>query len=215
MTMRERFCDAAPEAGLGEAAVLEVDGAGEARASLEVPAPVCAAAEDASCETAWGAAGRERADSSWAPGCCPAGEKGDEADEASDDLRLPTSRGLGGGRDGKLAVGEGVSRAWAVVEMGGRRALGFWLCLGAPQGFWGWLIERAGPWAGRDGADGEAGGRGGGERRQTVDVAMPMWMCTEEGRALSRYLRHWSSTGDGDCTRPHTDLEHVGLLPQM
>ena len=169
MTMRERFCDEAPKAGLpevlGEPTVLEVESEGEARTSLEAPPPLlgcapppceaAAAAEDASCETALGAMVLEREDSSWlAESCCPAGEKGAEVDEAADDLRLPTRREDAGGSEGKLAVageyagreapGEGVLRcSWAKpVEMGVKRVL--WLCLGAPQGCC-WLIEMACP----------------------------------------------------------------------
>lgn len=119
MTMRERFCEDAPKAGLeevlGEPTVLDVESEGEARTSLEAPPPLvdcapapceaAAAAEDASCETALGAMVRDREDSSWLAGsCCPAGEKADEVEEAMDDLRLPTRRDELGGRDGKLAV---------------------------------------------------------------------------------------------------------------
>lgn len=119
MTMRERFCEDAPKGGLlavlGEPRVLEVDSEGEARTSLEAPPPLfdcapppceaAAAAEDANCETALGAMVRDREDSSWLAGsCCPAGEKADEVDEATDDLRLPTRRDEVGGSDGKLAV---------------------------------------------------------------------------------------------------------------
>jgi hypothetical protein len=117
MTMRERFCDEAPDVELavvlGEPTVLEVESEGEARTSLEAPPPLldcvpppceaAAAAEDASCETALGAMVRDREDSSWLAGsCCPAGEKADEVEEAADDLRLPTRREEAVGRDGKL-----------------------------------------------------------------------------------------------------------------
>jgi hypothetical protein len=108
MTMRERFwfCGNTLEAGLvdvlGDPTVLEADSEGEARTRretppplLEDPAPPCdaaaAAAEEASCETDCGAMVLAREDSSWPDGgCCPAceGEKGDEVDEATDELRL-------------------------------------------------------------------------------------------------------------------------------
>lgn len=119
MTMRERFCEDAPNAGLlealGEPRVLEVESEGEARTSLEAPPPLfanapppceaAAAAEDANCEAALGAMVRDREDSSWLAGsCCPAGEKADEVEEATDDLRLPTRRDEVAGRDGKLVV---------------------------------------------------------------------------------------------------------------
>jgi microcompartment protein CcmK/EutM len=165
--MRERFWGEAPEgllAVLGEPVVLEVESAGEARTSLEAPPPlldcapaplVAAAAEDASCEADWGAMVLvAREDSSWLAGsCCPAaGEKGDDVDEAADDLRLLTRRDEAGGSEGKLDVagdcvgrgllGEGVlvlRCSWAIaVEMGVRRVL--WFGLGAPQGCC-WLIE--------------------------------------------------------------------------
>ena len=114
--MRERFWDEGPEglvAVLGEPVVLEVESEGEARTSLEAPPPlldcapgplVAAAAEEAKCEAAWGAMVLDpREDSSWLAGsCCPAGEKGDDVDEAADDLRLPTRRDEAGGREGKL-----------------------------------------------------------------------------------------------------------------
>jgi hypothetical protein len=118
--MRERFCEGAAAglaAVLGEPVVLE-DSEGEARTSLEAPPPLldcapaaweAAAAEEASCEAGWGAMVLDREDSSWLAGsCCPAGEKGDDVDEAADDLRLPTRRDEdAGGRDGKLeAAGE-------------------------------------------------------------------------------------------------------------
>ena len=100
---------------LGEPTVLEVDSEGEARTSLEAPPPLLdcapppceavAAAEEASCEAAWGAMVLDREDSSWLAGsCCPAGEKCDEVDEAADDLRLPTRRDVAGGSEGKLEV---------------------------------------------------------------------------------------------------------------
>jgi hypothetical protein len=118
MTIRERFWDEAPKvellvAVLGEPTVLEVESEGEARTSLEAPPPLlddapppceaAAAAEDASCETAFGAMVLDREDSSWLAGsCCPAGENADEVEEAADDLRLPTRREVAEGRDGKL-----------------------------------------------------------------------------------------------------------------
>ena len=117
--MRERFWDEAPNvepvAVLGEPTVLEVESEGEARTSFGAPPPLLdcapppceavAAAEDASCETALGAMVRDREDSSWLAGsCCPAGEKGDDVDEAADDLRLPTRREEAEGSEGKLAV---------------------------------------------------------------------------------------------------------------
>lgn len=132
---------------LGEPTVLEVESEGEARTSLGAPPPLldcaptpceaAAAAEEASCEAVWGAMVREREDSSWLAGsCCPAGEKGDDVDEAADDLRLPTRRDEAGGSEGKLEVagdcagrgpfGEDVLRcscARADVEMGVKRAL--------------------------------------------------------------------------------------------
>lgn len=118
MTMRERFCEEGPEglvAVLGEPTVLEVESEGEARTSLEAPPPLlecapppceaAAAAEEASCEAGGGAMVLEREDSSWLAGsCCPAGEKGDDVDEAADDLRLPTRREVALGSEGKLAV---------------------------------------------------------------------------------------------------------------
>jgi hypothetical protein len=118
MTMRERFCDEAPKvelaAVLGEPTVLEVESEGEARTSFEAPPPLlacapapceAAAAEDASCETALGAMVRDREDSSWLAGsCCPAGEKADEVEEATDDLRLPTRRDEAEGNEGKLVL---------------------------------------------------------------------------------------------------------------
>jgi hypothetical protein len=150
MTMRERFCDEAPNVGLapvlGEPTVLEVESEGEARTSLEAPPPLvdgapppgeaAAAAEDANCETALGAMVRDREDSSWPAGsCCPAGEKADEVEEAADDLRLPTRRDEAVGSDGKLvfageyagrgAPGEGVLRCSCAtaVDMGVKRVL--------------------------------------------------------------------------------------------
>ena len=127
---------------LGEPTVLEVESEGEARTSLGAPPPLLdpppAAAEEASCEGGCGAIVLDREDSSWpAGGCCPAwaGEKGDEVDEAADDLRLATCRDDDEGSDGKLDVagekarrellGEGVLRcSWAnAVEMGVRRVL--------------------------------------------------------------------------------------------
>jgi hypothetical protein len=116
MTMRERFCDEALNGGLlaalGEPRVLEADSEGDARTSLGAPPPLlgwapppceaAAAAEDASCEAALDAMVREREDSSWLAGsCCPAGEKGDDVDEAADDLRLPTRREAAWGSEGK------------------------------------------------------------------------------------------------------------------
>ena len=110
--MRERLCEEAPaglEAVLGEPVVLEMESEGEARTSLEAPPPLLAcapapwaAAEDASCEAAWGAMVRgPREDSSWLAGsCCP----GDDVDEAVDDLRLPTRREDTAGSEGKFAV---------------------------------------------------------------------------------------------------------------
>jgi hypothetical protein len=166
MTMRERFCEDAPEglvAVLGEPVVLEVEREGEARTSLEAPPPlldcapaplVAAAAEEASCEAAWGAMVLvPREDSSWLAGsCCPAaGEKGDDVDEAADDLRLLTRRdeAEAGGSEGKFDVaGEGVlvlvlRCSWAMaVEIGVRRVL--WFGLAAPQGCC-WLIESVFP----------------------------------------------------------------------
>jgi hypothetical protein len=172
MTMRERFWDEGPEglvAVLGEPVVLEVESEGEARTSLEAPPPlldcapgplVAAAAEEAKCEAAWGAMVLDPLeDSSWLAGsCCPAwGEKGDDVDEAADDLRLRTRRDEdAGGSEGKFAVagdwagcellGEGVlvmRCSWAIaVDMGVRRVL--WFGLGAPQGCC-WLIERVFP----------------------------------------------------------------------
>ena len=78
-------------------------------------------------------------DSSWLAGsCCPgAGVKGDDVDEATDDLRLPTRREDAGGRAGKDAVmGDWLARGWLgeggfvlrgswpeAVEMGVRRVL--------------------------------------------------------------------------------------------
>lgn len=118
MTMRERFCGEAPNAGLlavlGEPTVLDADSEGEAR-TLEAPPPLLdwatppceadAAAEDASCKTALGAIVRDREDSSWLAGsCCPAGEKGADVDEAADDLRLLTRREEADGSDGKLEL---------------------------------------------------------------------------------------------------------------
>lgn len=99
---------------LGEPTVLEVESEGEARTSLEAPPPLdcapaaceaAAAAEEANCETAWGAMVLDREDSSWlAESCCPAGEKGADVDDAADDLRLPTRRDEAGGSEGKLEV---------------------------------------------------------------------------------------------------------------
>jgi len=126
--------------------VLDVDSEGEARTSLETPPPLvdCAptpceaatAAEEANCETVWGAMVLDREDSSWPAGsCCPAGEKGADVDDAADDLRLLTRRELAGGNEGKLEVageeferdplGEGVLR-WScanAVDIGARRVL--------------------------------------------------------------------------------------------
>ena len=160
--MRERFWDEGPEglvAVLGEPVVLEVESEGEARTSLEAPPPlldcapgplVAAAAEEAKCEAAWGAMVLDPLeDSSWLAGsCCPAwGEKGDDVDEAADDLRLRTRRDEdAGGSEGKFAVagdwagrellGEGVlvmRCSWAIaVDMGVRRVL--WFGLGARGG---------------------------------------------------------------------------------
>lgn len=118
MTMRERFCGEAPEglvAVLGEPTVLEVDTEGEARTSLEAPPPLvdcaptpceaAAAAEEASCDKFWGAMVLDREDSSWLAGsCCPAGEKGDEVEDAVDDFRLRAKRDDAGGSEGKLEV---------------------------------------------------------------------------------------------------------------
>lgn len=83
---------------LGEPTVLEVDSDGEARTSLEAPPPLLgpppdAAAAEASCEGCCDVIVLEREDSSWPTGgCCPAceGEKGDEVDDAAEDLRLAT-----------------------------------------------------------------------------------------------------------------------------
>lgn len=103
-----------------------------------------------------------REDSSWLAGsCCPAGEKGDDVDEAADDLRLRTRRDDAGGSEGKADdAGDWLGRAWLgegawavvvlrcccswakAVERGARRVL--WVCLGAPQGCC-WLIERGFP----------------------------------------------------------------------
>lgn len=172
MTMRERFCEDAPDGllvVLGEPVVLEVESEGEARTSLEAPPPlldcapaplVAAAAEEASCEAAWGAMVLDpREDSSWLAGsCCPAaGGKGDEVIEAADDLRDLARRDdtEAGGREGKLdvagdwlgreLVGEGVLLlrcSWAIaVEMGVGRVLVFGL---GPQGCC-WLIESVFP----------------------------------------------------------------------
>jgi len=163
MTMRESCWFEALGSGfpavLGDPTVLEVDSEGESRTSLgapppllETPPPLCvavgkAAAEEARCEAGLGAIVLERADSSWLPGsCCPGceGEKGDEVDDAADDLRLLTRR-VEDGSDGKFEVagdkagreplGDGVLRwSWAtVVEMGVRRVLCCW-CLEEPQG---------------------------------------------------------------------------------
>ena len=104
MTIRDRFWFVCADAlaGLadvpGEPTVLEVDSEGEARTSLVAPpplldAPPCVAAAEASCEGCCDVIVRAREDSSWPTGgCCPAceGEKGDEVDDAADDLRLPT-----------------------------------------------------------------------------------------------------------------------------
>lgn len=115
MTMRERFCEEAPGAGLvavlGEPNVLDD---GEARASFEAPPMVFDgappdAAEDGSWEMGWVALVRDREDSSWLAGsCCPAAAKGaGEVEDAADDLRLPTRRADAEGSEGKLeAAGE-------------------------------------------------------------------------------------------------------------
>lgn len=115
MTMRERFCEEAPDAGLvavlGEPSVLDD---GEARASFDVaPLPFAGAppdaAEDSSCEAGWVALVLDREDSSWLAGsCCPAAAKGaGEVEDAADDLRLPTRRAEAEGSEGKLeAAGE-------------------------------------------------------------------------------------------------------------
>ena len=165
MTMRERFCEDGPDepeglmAVLGEPTVLAVECEGEARTSLGAPPPLldcapapceaAAAAEEASCEAGWGAIVLARADSSWlAESCCPAGgkgAKGDEADEASDDLRLPTEReGAGGSAESGVVVGAGVVRGSGetAVETGVGRVLGRWWWFEAPQGIF-WLIEMA------------------------------------------------------------------------
>lgn len=162
MTIRERFwfCDVALKAGLedvlGEAKVLEVDNEGDALTSLgaapppllEVPPPPCdAAAEDANCEAGWDAmVALDREDRGSRPAC--KGEKGDDVDEAVDDLRLPTCREVDGGSEGKLDVagerpcrepeGEGVLRCGCenAVDIGVSRVL---CCLGWPQGFC-WLL---------------------------------------------------------------------------
>lgn len=100
---------------LGEPTVLDVESEGEARANFGAPPPlleiplapcdaVCkAAAEDARYEEDGGAMFLTREDSSWLGGsCCPGwgGEKGDEVDDAADDLRLPTCRVLDEDSDG-------------------------------------------------------------------------------------------------------------------
>jgi hypothetical protein len=134
----------------GDPTVLDVDSEGEARASLwappplfEAPPPLCnavgkAAAEEPRCEAGFGAIFLVLEDSSWLAGsCCPLceGEKGDEVEDAADDLRLPTRRVEAGGSDGKLEaagekagrvpLGDGVFRcSWEnAVEMGVRRVL--------------------------------------------------------------------------------------------
>jgi hypothetical protein len=210
MTIRERFCDEAPNVGLaavlGEPTVLEVESEGEARTSFEAPPPLddcvpppgeaAAAAEDANCETALGAMVLDREDSSWLAGsCCPAGEKADEVDEAADDLRLPTRRDEAVGSDGKLvfageyagrgAPGEGVLRCSCAtaVDMGVKRVL--WLCLGAPQGCC-WLIERACPYEQR------VGGRGGAWWRWAVGMSFGWWWSTSFAmRASAEEPRAW------------------------
>jgi hypothetical protein len=118
MTMRDRFCEGAPEAGLvavlGEPTVLDE---GEARTSFAAPAllldeaaPAPGAAEATNWEEGWVVLVLDREDSSWlAVSCCPAAAKGaDEAvEEAADDLRLPTRRDEADGSEGKLdAAGE-------------------------------------------------------------------------------------------------------------
>jgi hypothetical protein len=115
MTIRERFCDEAPEAGLvavlGEPTVLDE---GEARTSFEAPPLVFdgappGAVEDASCGAGWVTLVLGREDSSWLAGsCCPGAAKGaDEVEDVADDLRLPTRRDDADGSEGKLdAAGE-------------------------------------------------------------------------------------------------------------
>lgn len=115
MTMRDKFCEEAPEAGLvavlGETTALDE---GEARTSFVAPPLVLDEAppgtiDDTSCEAGWVAAVRDREDSSWLAGsCCPAAAKGaDEVEDAADDLRLPTRRDDADGSEGKLdAAGE-------------------------------------------------------------------------------------------------------------
>lgn len=172
MTMRERFCEDAPDgllAVLGEPVVLEVESEGEARTSLEAPPPlldcapaplVAAAAEEARCCAAWGAMVLgPLEDSSWLAGsCCPAaGGKGDEVIEAADDLRLRTRRCEtdDGGSEGKLEaagdwlgrelLGEGVLElrwSWAIAVEMGVGRV-LWFGLG-PQGCC-WLIESVFP----------------------------------------------------------------------
>ena len=115
MTMRDRFCGAAPEAGLvavlGEPTVLDE---GEARTSFAAPALLFdeaapGAAEATSWEEGWVALVLDREDSSWLAGsCCPAAANGaDEVEDAADDLRLLTRRDCADGSEGKLdAAGE-------------------------------------------------------------------------------------------------------------
>lgn len=110
MTIRERFCAGAPEAGLvavpGEPSVLDE---GEARTSFEPPALLFDAAPPGVEETvAWFVLVLDREDSSWLAGsCCPAAAKGAEVEDAADDLRLRTRREDARGSEGKLdAAGE-------------------------------------------------------------------------------------------------------------
>lgn len=115
MTMRERFCEEAPDAGLvavlGETTVLD---AGEARTSFEAPPALFdeappGATEAASWEVDWVTLVLDREDSSWLAGsCCPGAAKcADEVEDAADDLRLPTRRDEAEGSEGKLdAAGE-------------------------------------------------------------------------------------------------------------
>lgn len=171
--MRERscFCCLGAEAlwgledEMGEPTVLEVESEGEARTSLEAPPPLvdpplpckaAVAAEEACCEADDGAIFLAREDSSWpGGGCCPerADGKGDDVEDAADDLRLAMRPCLvgtgapavavvadadaveGGGSEGKLEVagekagrdplGEGVLRSCSekVVDKGVRRVL--------------------------------------------------------------------------------------------
>jgi hypothetical protein len=106
MTIRERFCDEAPEAGLvaglGEPTVLDE---GDARTSFEPAALLFDAAAPGAAEIAvWFVLVLDREDSSWLAGsCCPAAAKGaDAVEDAADDLRLPTRRDDAEGSDGKL-----------------------------------------------------------------------------------------------------------------